>query len=371
MTNKFNKAKNNSLKLFAGVDLHNESFNVHVLDENGKKCHSKKVDTTEADIQEYFEPYKGYEMTVAVEIGNPTFWFCDILEKMGFKVNIVNVYKYCRTSNNKQKNDKRDAKNLAFDLLQKNLPKTAVYKPDLTQRELRTLLCLRHQCVRDNSRLVNRVYSFLSGRGIKVKKGFLTKSLKNWEELFARLNEDKDLEFVRSALRLFHETFKHLQSQILQIEDCIHKHIKKHYQSTYNRLITLPGIGFSNAVCMIALVGDWGRFKSGKAFSAYFGVVPGYRESAGVSLKGDGNMTREGSPIMRGYLIQGVLGLLRSKREEVEPLKTWYQQVKLRRGWKKARVALARKMCEIAFAMIRKGADYDPSFLTKNNQPAL
>jgi len=236
---------------------------------------------------------------------------------------------------------------------------------------LRTLLSVRHQKVRDKTRLVNQVYSFLSGRGIKVKKGELKKCLKNWDKLFARLNKEKDLEFVRNILRLYFKDFKHIHDQLLHIEACIKDHIKAHCQKTYNRLVTVPGFGFVNAACMIALVGDWSRFKSAKAFASYFGVVPGVRESAGHSIKGDGKLTKEGSSIMRGYLIQGVLGLLKSNKNDVEPLKEWYQQIKSRRGWKKARVALARKLCEIAFAMIRKGVDYDPSVLTKNSQPAV
>ena len=96
------KIQEKTLKLFLGVDLHNESLNVHVIDENEKKVDSRKVPTTEAAIRKYFEPYRpdsGLEAVVAVEAGNPTFWFCDILEAMGIKSEIVNTLEYSRTSN--------------------------------------------------------------------------------------------------------------------------------------------------------------------------------------------------------------------------------------------------------------------------------
>jgi hypothetical protein len=71
-----------------------------------RKCDSGKVPTTEEEIRKYFEHYSGQDIVVAVGIGNPTFWFCDILEGMGIESFIVNTLEYNRTSNSKKKNDK-------------------------------------------------------------------------------------------------------------------------------------------------------------------------------------------------------------------------------------------------------------------------
>ena len=360
-----------SLKLFAGVDLHNESFNVHIIDENERRCDSRKVTTSEEAIREYFTPFIGLDMEVAVEIGNPTFWYCDILEEMGFKYRIVHTLDYSRTSNNKKKSDKQDAKHLCFDLKRNNLPPTPVYKPKLIQRELRSLLTHRHQYVKDKVRTANRTYAFLSGRGIKVKKKTLGNSLRYWESLFARLQEEGRWDSVLVELRLYHQDFKRLITQIKDIKDRIVKLIKAHYQTTYNRLLTLPGIGFVIAANLIAQVGDWSRFKSGKKLVAYFGLTPAHRNSANKPLKGDGRITKEGSSRIRSYLIQAGLSLIRSISKNAIPLRRWYENLKIRKGWKKARVALVRKMCEILFAMIRNGTDYDPALLEKNSKPAL
>ena len=167
MNTKLKHNKNSqTLELSAGVDLHDEHFNVHTIDQYEKKCDSRKIPTNEKEIRNYFEPYRDQNITVAVEIGNPTFWFCDILEDMGIKTFIVNTLEYNRTSNSKKKNDNRDAKNLAFDLKRKNLPKMPVFKPGHIQKELRSLIIHRNQYIKDRVRTTNRTHSFLRGRGI-------------------------------------------------------------------------------------------------------------------------------------------------------------------------------------------------------------
>jgi transposase len=371
------KSQEKILKLYLGVDLHNESFNTHVIDENERKVDSRKVPTTEEAIRKYFEPYRphcGLDVVVAVEAGNPTFWFCDILEEMGIKFEIVNTLDYSRTSNNKQKNDKRDARNLAFDLKRKNLPTIPVNKTSPIQRMMRTLVTHRDQYVKDKVRTVNRTYCFLSGRGIKVKKKNLKGSLKAWEGIFAQLKDKsgiQNVDFVLAELRLYYQDFKRLKTQIKNIEDRIYTLIKKHYLQIYKKLITLPGIGCITAYCLIAQVGDWSRFKSGKNLTSYFGLTPSNRETGNKKLKGDGRITKEGSSLMRNYLLQGAITIVGSTAKRAIPLQQWYENVKIRKGWRKARVALIRKMCEVLFAMIRKGEDYDPSLLIKNSKPAL
>jgi len=360
--------KTKNFQLFAGVDLHNESFDVHIIDQDERKCDSKKVCASERDIRNYFKPFVGQDIVVAVEIGNPTFWFCDILEDMGLKYSIVNTLQYSRTSNSKRKTDKRDAKNLAFDLRRNNLPTIPVFKPDHNQRELRTLITHRNQYINDRVRTTNRTHSFLSSRGIKIKKRSLRDSLKYWEGLFVTLKELSP--FILEELRMYHQDFIRLMKQIKDIEERIRLLIKGHYLKTYNHLVTVPGIGFVIAAGFIALIGDGSRFKSGKKVAGYLGLAPSTRETGGKKLKGHGIITKEGSPLMRSYLIQGGLCIIRSIKKNAIPLQCWYEQLRIRRGWKRARVALIRKVCEVISAMLRTDTDYDTLLLSKNSQPA-
>ena len=53
------------------------------------------------------------------------------------------------------------------------------------------------------------------------------------------------------------------------------------------------------------------------------------------------------------------MGVLRSRRDDTEPLRRWAQRVALRRGPKVGIVALARKLAGILYAMWRDGTTYE------------
>jgi transposase len=57
--------------------------------------------------------------------------------------------------------------------------------------------------------------------------------------------------------------------------------------------------------------------------------------------------------------VEAAWAILRSKRDDIEPLRRWAQRVALRRGTKAAIVALARKLAGILFAMWRDGTTYE------------
>jgi len=61
---------------------------------------------------------------------------------------------------------------------------------------------------------------------------------------------------------------------------------------------------------------------------------------------------------------------IRSINKNAIPLQCWYEQVRKKRGCKRVRVALIRKVCEVISAMLRTDSDYDPLLLSKNSQPA-
>jgi hypothetical protein len=58
--------------------------------------------------------------------------------------------------------------------------------------------------------------------------------------------------------------------------------------------------------------------------------------------------------------VQAALTFINTADEEHELYK-WYDKVRRRRGWKKARVALARKLASVAYGVLRKARPYDPN----------
>ncbi len=141
-----------------------------------------------------------------------------------------------------------------------------------------------------------------------------------------------------------------------------------HFFKDYCRLITIPGVALITASAIIALVGDWSRFKNARKLSSYLGIAPGVANSSD-KMVGSNAITKWGNSLMRGYLVQAAIGVLRCKSEDAQSIKKWHETVKIKIGWKKARVRLGRKLCRIMFGMMKNGADYDPSLITKNSKP--
>lgn len=349
-----------------GVDLHSESLFVHVIDRKGSKVQSGRLETNETEIRKYFEPYRQLGLKVAVEIGTPTFWFCDILNSMGIETHIVNTLTNSLISKSHKKTDRIDAKTLALQLNKEMLPE-AVYKPPHHQRELREMVSQRNQYVKSRTQTINRAHSLLKGHGIMERKKDM-RSEKYRSRLFGKVTDMGD-NFKR-RLKLYLDTIEYLSSQIKSLETEMYGHVKKHYFTEYLRLITLPGVGLITACSVISVVGDWSRFKSGRKLCSYLGIIPSVRRSSD-KMVGSNAITKQGNSLARGYLMQAALGVLKSQSEEAKPLKEWYEVVRIKKGWKKARVNLARKLCGMMYGMIKDGKDYDPSLLKKNSKPAV
>jgi transposase len=132
------------------------------------------------------------------------------------------------------------------------------------------------------------------------------------------------------------------------------------FEPVLARLDTIPGVNRTVAISLIAETGgDMSRFPTAAHLCSWAAVCPGQNESAGKRRSGK---TRDGNRYLRGQLIQGALGAIHSKGTA---LQARYHRVKRHRGHKKAVVAVAHQMLEIAYYIMagdvtyqELGADY-------------
>ena len=102
-------------------------------------------------------------------------------------------------------------------------------------------------------------------------------------------------------------------------------------------------------------IGEIERFQRPGSLANYWGLTPGCRNS-GDAKDRLGSITKAGSPIVRHFLGQAVVHLL---RRDVE-MKGWFQKIKKRRGAKIARVAVMRRLATIIWHMVKKQQPYRP-----------
>jgi transposase len=125
-----------------------------------------------------------------------------------------------------------------------------------------------------------------------------------------------------------------------------------HEQEARRILSSIPGVAAVTTDVVLSEVGDIRRFRSQRKATAFAGLAPGVRESAGRTKHL--GITKEGSRLLRWALVQTAWRLvIRTRR--------WsflYNRLKQRCGAKKAIVAVARRVWCVMVAMLKSGQEY-------------
>jgi transposase len=114
------------------------------------------------------------------------------------------------------------------------------------------------------------------------------------------------------------------------------------------RLMTTPGVGPLVAITFKTGVDDPSRIHKSKAVGALFGLTPKKYQSGETDVTG--GITRAGDEMVRTALYEAASVLL-SRVTRFSALKRWGMDVAKRRGTKRAKVALARKIGVILHRM--------------------
>lgn len=126
-------------------------------------------------------------------------------------------------------------------------------------------------------------------------------------------------------------------------------------------LRTVPGIGLLTSTALVAFVGDPARFRSGRRFASYLGLVP--RERSSGLQRHLGAITKRGDAYLRTLLIHGARSALYAAKHSQQPdrLRRWAIAVQQRRGHNRAAVALANKLARIAWALWTRNTVFRPA----------
>jgi transposase len=121
--------------------------------------------------------------------------------------------------------------------------------------------------------------------------------------------------------------------------------------------MTMPGVGAVMATSFMAAVETPANFARSRAVGAWVGLTPRRYQSGEVDY--DGHISRRGDTYLRGLLYEAATALLTRVRGD-SALRAWGLALKKRLGFKRAAVALGRKMAVVLHAMWRSGTMFDP-----------
>ncbi len=130
------------------------------------------------------------------------------------------------------------------------------------------------------------------------------------------------------------------------------------------RLLAVPGIGPVTATALIAAIGNGAAFRKGREFSAWVSMVP--RESSTGGKQKLLGISKRGNPYLRKLFIQGARALMLRGTKQSPGLRTWIENIAMRKHHNVAAVALANKMARIAWVVLARGEAYRPFLLTES-----
>lgn len=337
---------------YAGFDVASKGSYLYVQDDKGRKAEGREIPTTRWAIREAFKRYKSSLIEVAIEAGNQTRWIYDELRKLEIRVYVVNANKVKAIAASKRKTDKIDAK-LLSDLLRLGALPQEVIMAEGQTRELRDLMRARQNVVEVNTSMMNYLRGLLRQEGLRLPERVFIQRGRLKEEIKEPLPEHI-LQIIARYTELIDKMFtekKKLEAKILL------------YKNNDIELIkSIPGMGEISSRTIESAIGQIKRFKKAKQLTSYCGLVPSVR-SSGERVE-YGHITREGRSEVRRVGVQCAHAVIRSKSKESLPLRLWHAQIAKRRGYKTAIVALARRLINITFYVLRDKRPYDYTLLT-------
>jgi transposase len=343
------------------MDVHVRNSYLSVSDEAGRSLKRGRVGNTLGEVAEFLAPFEGEPVRVSLE--NTTNaraihkLLCDYGTQAGIDLTaqVLDARKLRIIAESVTKCDRLDA-DVLNELTRSNLKLPACYLPDDEVFALREHLRARSDLVKLQTAIKNRIHAVLHRRGILKPEGDLfTVAGRVW---LAQIELD---EAGRSILEQYRAVLDDLRQTINQSKRHLRSLARQPRWAASARLIqTMPGVGLVIAMTVLAELGDLTRFRSRSAISNYAGLVPVLRESNEKHYQG--GITKRGPAHLRAVLVEAAWVAIR----RVPRYAHQYDRIKQRRGGQPAIVAVARRMLEDMFVMLKK----DEAFRYASPPPA-
>lgn len=328
---------------YLGFDVHKKDSQVAVMNAEGEIVEEVRVDN--ADLEEFAQQYAGSK--AAIEAGSNYFTIYDRLDEY-LDVTLANPAKADWLTNQKQKNDRRDAKNLARYLRLDEIPES--YVPPEEYRRYRVLARGRKKFVDKRSDFKNEVHAVLDQNGIRYEGKLWTQEGREFlAELTLEGPSQLMLDQWLDAIDEFTAKIEEIQQQIERVARDVEE---------LDVLMSAPGIAAFSGLMIHGEIGEVDRFDREAEVVSYAGFDPVVRESG--DSRTEGGISKEGNSYLRWILVQSAHTAVHNVKDPYLSDFYWRLRTKRNKPAKVALVATARKLLVAVFNMLRKNEFYDP-----------
>lgn len=357
------------MEYYIGLDVSQRRTAICVVDGKGKITAEGKALTLPSDIHSWLVakdiPISSV-VKIGIEAGAMSAWLHGELTKLGLPIICLEAFqahRFLKTYRNKT--DRNDARGLAQLVRMGGEFIRPVTVRALTSQEDRTLLTLRQQLVHQRVGLENNITGSLKPYGLIVPRGNVSATTFR-ERVMAALDKADELgltlrDGLTPSLDLYEDVCKHLAILTRRVET-----ISKG-NPVCRRLMTAPGVGPIIALSFVTAVDNPLRFSSNEDIGAYFGLTPKQHQSGETDYQE--RISRLGNSMTRVHLVQAATILLSSSRKW-STLRAWGMKVAKRRGFNRARIAVARKLAVILHRMWINEQDFRWSTKAAENELA-
>jgi transposase len=126
-------------------------------------------------------------------------------------------------------------------------------------------------------------------------------------EIIADEQDDRIPAAARFSLGILARQYAAIRAEIVAIEKGIHAWHRSCEES--RRLEEIPGVGPIVATALLAEVGDWRTFSSGRSLAAWIGLVPRQHSTGGKERLG--RISKQGNRHLRWLLVAGAMAVIR------------------------------------------------------------
>ncbi len=334
------------MEYYAGLDVSLEQTSVCLVDQQGQVVREWKVASEPEALIGFLRTQDLEIARVGLEAGPLSQWLHAGLVAAGFEVVLLETrHVKAALSAMTVKTDRRDARGIA------QLLRLGWYRPvhakSASAQEVRSLLTARKLIQGKLLDIESGIRGVLRGFGLKV--GAISRG--RFEARIRDLVEGNTmLETVVGSMLAARTS---LQTEFTRLHRTLLALVRA--DPVCRLLMSVPGVGAVVAVTFKSGVDDPSRFRRSRDVGPHFGLTPRKYQSGEIDVTG--SISKVGDRMVRTALYEAASVML-TRTVRMSPLKSWAMAVARRRGAKKARVALARKLGVVLHRMWVDGTSF-------------
>jgi transposase len=286
---------------------------------------------------------------IGIEACTSAFYWQREFERFGHAVKIISP-QYVKPFVKRQKNDSNDAEAICIAVQQ---PQMRFVPPNtVDQKDIQALHRARQRLVHHRTAVVCQIRGSLLDRGVAIGAG-ITRA----RRMIPLILEDADnglSGLIREILAQLYDLLRGLDKRVHGFDQKIDAVFRA--SPACQRIAKIKGVGPKTATAIVAAIGDSSDFKNGRHFAAWLGLVP--RQHSSGDQRVLMGISKRGNQALRTVLVHGARSVVRTAPKKTDPKSVWVNQLRERRGFSRATVAVANKNARIIWAVLRTGESH-------------